>query len=349
MRKNTVKKKKKRGWLKKLLLFLLVLALLVVGGGAFLLTQMRQNAVTYVSYSAATGTISNALSFSGSLKLIDNETFTATGKSTVRELYVAEGQDVKAGEKLLRMSNGQTVEASFDGRVNQLYVTVGDEVKAGESLVQVADFVHMQVAVNVDEYDIGDVQVGTQCTITTTATEKTYQSSIASINYISSSGGSVAYYTATAYVDVGEGVYPGMQVTLTIPQEEARNVVVLNMDALSFDVTNQAYVLMEAEDGTMQQVNVTTGVSNGKYVEIKDGLKSGDRVYVATEVTAAAGMGFNLFSLFGGTGFGNMSFGTTQGVDMTEMMQRRQQMTEGGGTFTYPGGGSGGGFGGGGR
>ena len=329
--------KKKKSWLKRILLFLLVIVLLAIAGRFFLLSRSGGVAATsYVSYTAATGTISNSLSFSGSLQLIDSETATANAKSTVREVYVAEGQDVTEGQKLLRLSSGQTVEASFDGRVNQLYVNAGDEVAAGASLVQVADFTHMKVAVNVDEYDISDVKVGTACKISTTATEQQYTSEIASINYISSSGGSVAYYTATAYVDVGEGVYPGMQVTMTIPLEEAANVVVLSMDALSFDVRNQAYVLMKDETGAMQQVNVKTGVSNGNYVEITEGLKNGDVVYAISESAASTGFGLGM------SPFGGMGSTSTEGTDMTEMMQRRQQMMqEGGGS-----GGFGGGFGG---
>lgn len=328
--------KKKKGKLKKFLIVLVVLILVVVVGLWLLRSRMTGGAsVSYASYTAATGTISNSLAFSGSLQLIDSETATANAKSTVREVYVTEGQDVKDGDKLLRLNNGQTVEASFDGRVNQLYVSAGDEVAAGESLVQIADFTHMKVAVNVDEYDIGDVQVGTPCEIATTATEQEFTSEIASINYISSSGGSVAYYTATAYVEVGEGVYPGMQVTLTIPQEEAENVVVLNMDALSFDLTNQAYVLMKKEDGTMEQVKVVTGVSNGSYVEIKEGLQNGDVVYAVSEASTTT-MGFSLGS------FGNMLNMNTEQTN-----QRRQQRTQEGGS----GGGAGGsgGFGGGGR
>lgn len=329
--------KKKRSWLKRLVIILLVIVILAAAGLFLLRRRMGgSGTASYASYTAATGTISNSLSFSGSLQLIDSETATANAKSTVREVYVAEGQEVTEGQKLLRLSNGQTVEASFDGRVNQLYVSAGDEVSAGASLIQVADFIHMKVAVNVDEYDIGDVKVGTACKISTTATEQQYTSEIASINYISSSGGSVAYYTATAYVEVGEGVYPGMQVTMTIPLEEAANVVVLSMDALSFDVRNQAYVLMPDASGAMQQVYVKTGVSNGNYVEITDGLQNGDVVYaISEETTSPSGFSFS---------FGSMGM-MTNGTDRTDRTQQRQQRTQEGGS----GGGSSGGFGGGGR
>ena len=111
----------------------------------------------------------------------------------------------------------------------------------------------------------------------------------------------MAYYTAVAYVDVDEGVYPGMQTTVTIPQEEAENVVILKMDALSFDETNSAYVYMYNDAGALEEVPVEVGVSNGNYVEIKSGLSEGDEVYVEAKAEAAAsGLSGLLSGLFGG-------------------------------------------------
>ena len=129
-------------------------------------------------------------------------TYTASSSATVRAVYVTLQQDVKAGDALMRLSSGQTVEAEFDGRINQLYVAEGDKVSAGANLVQVVDFEHMQVSVRVDEYDISSVHAGDECRVATVATEKTFTSTIDSINYVSSSAGSVAYYSAIAYVDV---------------------------------------------------------------------------------------------------------------------------------------------------
>ena len=156
---------------------------------------------------------------------------------------------------------------------------------AGDTVIQIADFEHMQVSFRIDEYDIGDVQVGEKCTVTATATEKVFESAVESINYISSSTGNVAYYTATANVEADGGVYPGMQVTVSIPQEEAANVVVLKADALSFTLENQAFVYKMKEDETLEEVQVEVGVSNGNYVEIKSGLKAGETVYTVSEKT----------------------------------------------------------------
>ncbi len=324
------KKKKRRKVLRmvvRALLFLLLIAALLIGGLFIYRKSDASKTVTYQPYTASQGTISNALSFSGSLQLIDNVTYTADAASEVRTVYVAEGDQVTAGQKLLRLSNGQTVEAEFDGRVNQLLVSAGDQVAAGDQLIQIADFGRMTVSIRVDEYDISEVHVGQTARVTVTATEQTIETVIDSINYISASTGNVAYYTAIAYVDVPDGVYPGMQATISIPQSEAQNVVVLKLEAISFDETNQAYVLMQAEDGSMQKVSITTGVSNGNYVEITSGLQNGDVVYVEAELEEESGSIFNMFN-FGG---GQMNMQNRQ-VNTNRTMPDGSQMPGGFGT-----------------
>ncbi|MBQ9210377.1 MAG: HlyD family efflux transporter periplasmic adaptor subunit [Clostridia bacterium] len=319
-------KKKKRIF--RRILGILIVLILLAGAGVYAWAKLRdQYTVTYDEYTATTGTISNSLSFSGSLALRDSETYTASGKATVRTVYVANGDEVKKGDKLVRLSNGSTVTADFDGRVNQVSVEVGDEVASGESLVQIADFQHMQVSFRVDEYDIGDVAVGDRCTVTATATEKVFESAVESINYISSSTGNVAYYTATAYVDVDGEVYPGMQVTVTIPQEEAVDVVVLKADALSFTFENQAFVFKMKEDETLEQVQVEVGVSNGNYVEIKSGLESGETVYVVSQVKEDSLNGL-FSSMFGQTQFNRQNNNRQNGG--SQNWQNRQNNNNGG-------------------
>ncbi len=303
-RQNIQKKKKRKKALRiilRTLLILLLMAVMLMGGLFIYRKTNATGAVTYQHYTASQGTISNALSFSGSLQLINSATYTADAASEVRTVYAAVGEQVTAGQKLLRLSNGQTIEAAFNGRVNQLMVSAGEKVTAGDELIQVANFDRTKVSIRVDEYDISDVHVGQTARVTVTATEQTIETVIDSINYISSSAGSVAYYTATAYVDTPEGVYPGMQVTVSIPQSEAQDVVLLKVDAISFDDTNQAYVLMQNPDGAMEKVSITTGVSNGNYVEIVSGLQSGDVVYAEAEAEEQSGSLLNgLFSFGGG-------------------------------------------------
>ncbi len=327
--KGTKARRKKR-ILRRIIVTLLVLAVL---GSAGLYTWARlkdEYTVTYDEYTATTGTISNALSFSGALALIDSASYYSSEAATVRTVYVKAGDKVSKGDRLIRLSNGESYTADFDGTVNVSNYEEGDEVSRDTLLVQIADFSRMEVAFRVDEYDISDVSVGDPCVVTATATEKTFESSVDSINYISSSSGNVAYYTAIARVDLeeGSGVYPGMQVTVTIPQEEAVDVVVLKLDALSFSEDNKAFVYLMGGEGKMTENEVEVGVSNGNYVEIKSGLKSGDTVYAEAKTETAS----TLSSLFSGM------FGSQQVNRNSNRQQRNSNNQSGFGSGNMPSG-----------
>ena len=300
---NGKSKPKKRRVVKRIVWTLI--ALLVLGGVGWMVynSLKAEYTVTYDTYTATTGSISNALSFSGNLNLVDSETYAAASSGTVKTIYAKVGDEVKEDDKLLRLNNGETITAGFDGRVNKVNVREGDAVTAGEELVQIADFRHMKVSFRVDEYDIGDVYVGQACTATVTALEKQFDTTIDAIDYISSSSGNVAYYTATASLDVDDAyVLPGMQVTVSITQEEAQDVVILKVDAVSFDETNQAFVWVRNDAGELEKRTIATGVSNGNYIEITEGLSDGDEVYVEAKVTESESKGL-LGGLFGGAQF----------------------------------------------
>ena len=227
------------------------------------------------------------------------------------------------GTKLMRLSTGDTIEAEFDGTVSAINVEKSDEVKSGDSLITVADFDHMRVSVRVGESNISSVSVGQACKVTVSSAGATFDSTIGNINYVDYTGNNVAYYTATVDVDTSEteNIWPGMQATVTITLDEAQDVTVLKVDALSTARDNTAYVYKENASGEMEEVQVTVGVSNGNYVEIKDGVTSGETVYkIAEKEEEATGLAALFSGLFtnrqvnrpgssGGSGFpggGNM-------------------------------------------
>lgn len=67
---------------------MLVIVLALVGGIAFLVIRKLRgdNTVTYDAYTTSIGTISNSLSYSGSMQLINSATYTADEKVLVRDV-----------------------------------------------------------------------------------------------------------------------------------------------------------------------------------------------------------------------------------------------------------------------
>lgn len=291
--KRRKRKKRIRRWIT------LAVVLVLVGGIGFLIVRklQRDYTVTYDAYTTTVGTISNSLSYSGSMQLINNTTYSAEENVKVREVYVAAGDKVSEGDRLMRLSNGTTLKAEFAGTVNKVDVQKGDEVQKDASLVQISDFDHMRVSFRVGESDISQVQVGQSVRVTVASAGAVFQSTVQSIDYASYSGNNVAYYTAVTDVDTSavQDIYPGMQATVTIPKEEVRDVVILKMDAVSTARDNTAFVYLQAEDGTMTEQPVTVGVSNGNYVEIREGLGEGETVYVVAKQEQEASLFAGLF------------------------------------------------------
>lgn len=286
-RKQEGKKKRKgrRKAVKRLIWTLVILLAVGVAAWSVYSRLRAEYKITYDPYTAVTGSISNSLSFTGSMQLNNSASYTASGECKVKEIYVSEGDRVRKGDKLMRLSGGELIEAEFDGTVSSVDVEKGDEIKAEAALMTVADFDHMLVSVRVGESNIGQVSVGQSCRVTVASAGVVFDSTISKIDYVAYTGNNVAYYTATVNVDTSgtENIWPGMQATVTVPLEEAENVTVLKMEGLSTARDNTAFVYKENADGEMVEVKVTVGVSNGNYVEIKEGIVSGETVYKIAE------------------------------------------------------------------
>lgn len=327
---KSLKKKRRRKRIRKLIIWLILIALAVGAVYLFVLPKLNAAAtVTYDSYTTTRGSISNSMSFSGSIDVVNDETLSAESAGTVRKIYVEEGEEVVAEQKLMRLSTGQIVKASFDGEVNEISVEEGDEVSANDSLIEIVDFTNLEVSLRVDEYSMSSVYVGQACEVTVTALDQTFDSEISHINRIPSGGSSTSYYTVTAQFSGSEDVLPGMQVTIVIPEEEADDVVILDSDALSFGQSNNAYVLVQNDDGDMEQVFVEIGVDNDNYVEITSGLDEGETVYKEVQSTQESSGISSLFSSLTSSG----SNSSMPSGDMSSFGGGNSDFSGGGGDF----------------
>ena len=132
-------RKKKRHLVRRIILWLVFLLVLTFGGLYAYSRLKSEYTITYDSYSASRGSISNSLSFSGSLQLVTSSTYSNASSATVRSIYVTEGESVSSGKRLMRLSNGETVKAEFNGTVN----TIADLKQVVDRVVealQTADF-----------------------------------------------------------------------------------------------------------------------------------------------------------------------------------------------------------------
>ena len=274
-------------WTKRVALLAVVAAVCLAGYSYIYPMAAGAEKTVYASYTAQTGDIATTMSFNAQISAIHTETLQNSGEATVSNIYVTQDQVVKAGDKILDLSNGETLKAGIDGTVNEIAVAKGDWLRRSQGLVQIVDFTQLQVDLSVDEYDVQKVYKGLPCTVTIISLGLDIETEIDHINLVSGSMGNVASYSATARLDAPENVLPCMAATLTIADEEALGVTTLEMAALSFHEDGTPYVLIRQADDSYQEREVETGLSDGMRVEIVSGVEPGETVWAVAGTEAA--------------------------------------------------------------
>ena len=276
--------KKKKKWIKWVVLAVLALAIILW----LMLVNSASKEIAYTEMPVTVGDVETYYNFDGLVHAPHTQTLTSPAADTVAAVYVGQNQQVKAGDRILKLKGGEVIKADIDGEVTSLNVAKDDAVTAGQTLCQIIDMDRLEIRLNVDEYDVGAVTPGVQAEVTVLATNTSYTGTVTALDKNGTASGDLSYYTATVALDDTQGVYPGMQVSAKVLRGQALGAVLVKMDALCFDDYNQPYVLVRAANGKdAVQRSVRVGVSDGIYAEITEGLSAGETVLKRSGMTMA--------------------------------------------------------------
>ncbi len=269
-----VKKKKHK---KKWLWIVLVVIIGLIVWGVVSVNQQVQS--LYEKDTAKRRDIATYYSFSGNLTPVTDKIQTAKDAVKVKELYVKEGDDVQQGQPLLRGTDGTRVLALENGTIDTLYVDPEDQLQPGAQIAHIIDYGTLEISIDVDEYDIGALAVGKQGTVYLNALDQTVTGTVSEISRDATTEGGVSFYEVKMQIDATEAIRSGMSVEVNVLNKEALGCVSINMKALSYDDLNKPYVLVMAGEKQMAVQYVQTGVTDGQFIEILEGLQDGEEVY----------------------------------------------------------------------
>lgn len=265
------KKRKKWPWI--------ILIVLVAAVAAILYSAGRTVSQGMNEETAQIRDIVTYYSFSGNLIPVTDEIQTAKDALKVKELYVSEGDPVTKGDALLRATDGTRVYAAYSGTIETLYAEADDQLQFGSQIARIVDYDALEVSVDVDEYDIGAVEVGKEGTVYINALDLSLTGVVSEIARSATTEGGVSYYEVKLQVQAAQGVRSGMSVEVNMLNQQALGAVSLSLDCLSYDEYNKPFVYRKDSDGKLAAVYVQTGVSDGKNIEITSGLNEGDTIY----------------------------------------------------------------------
>jgi HlyD family secretion protein len=167
-------------------------------------------------------------------------------------------------------------------------LTVGAPVSAGQTVVTVTDVSSLSLAAQVDETDVLLVTPGVPATVELDALPgATYEATVASVDVAPSSGtaGGVSYLVRLALeggsTDDGDPAptpLPGMSAVVDLRVREATGVVAVPVSAVIREGDRDAVWVVV--DDVVRQRFVRLGAQGETTVEVREGLRAGERVVV---------------------------------------------------------------------
>lgn len=178
------------------------------------------------------------------------------------------------------------VVAEYDGIVTNVYFEAGDTIQTGDMLVTLYDLEDVTMTVTVAEEDMTDIAKGSAANVVLTAyPDEVFTAVVSDISDASAdSSGNVTYeVTVTLQGDEVRKLYQGMTGDVTFITEEVREVLYVPVRAVT-EENDKSYVKIKDADGSVRRVEVTTGFTDGVYIEISEGLEEGEIVLIESVV-----------------------------------------------------------------
>ena len=211
----------------------------------------------------------------------------------IRELQV---QKVER-ETILAQIKNNVVSAPIIGKILDLKVKDGEGVKTGDVLLTIGNPGQELVRLQLGTLDAAKVKVNQQARIKVIGpNSKEFAGRLKNIHPQAvsdegaggsgrrrmSGGSGGSRVPATIELDKPSGsLIPGSQVSVEIIVQQRKDVIALNLEAIQ-RTESQPFVWIKDAQGKAQKRNITLGLEGPTQVEIKSGLKPGDKVILPT-------------------------------------------------------------------
>lgn len=201
------------------------------------------------------------------------ETAVAQANVSQAEITVQNAQDALAAA---------TITAPFDGVVTAVYVSSGEY--ASGVVVELVDTSSLQVVLQVDEVDIGDLSAGQPAIISLeTWPDAEIASEIITIAPSAQTSASNALITYDVFLSLGATDLPvrvGMTADANLITAEYQDILLVPNRAINADREKGTYSVHLVVADEIQDVTVTIGARDDQNTQITSGLNAGDEILV---------------------------------------------------------------------
>jgi HlyD family secretion protein len=182
-------------------------------------------------------------------------------------------------EALDNLANTSLV-APFDAVVTAVYVEVG-EFASGPA-VDLVDTESMEVVLDVDEVDIGAISLGQEAVVTLeTWPDEELTAEVVSIAPQATAMAEIVTYQVHLRIEAGSlPLRAGMTANAELVTAQREGVLLVPNRAITADRGTGTYTVNRLEGDTVSEVQVSIGLRDNRYTEIRGGLAEGDQVII---------------------------------------------------------------------
>lgn len=174
--------------------------------------------------------------------------------------------------------NRYTLRAPFDGVIVEKHITLGEAIKGDTNVFTISDLSTVWAEIIVSAKDLETVRVGEKATIKATSLDSTATGTVAYVGSLLGEQTRAAKARVTLQ-NPNMAWRPGLFVNVELVRGTKQVPVAVRADALQ-TVEGKTTVFVKTAEGFKVQA-VTTGLNDGKYVEILAGM-SAQTPYAAT-------------------------------------------------------------------
>lgn len=223
--------------------------------------------------------ISQKISFDGEITTALKEKKTPHVSYKLEKIQVEEGQAVQEGDTILVYTNGAVMTAPYDCAIVEWNLPDPKKTITNDHYVEIASTRVLKMELSVNEDEIFMIERGDQATIKIPSIDKKYKGEVSFISDIGDYSDGISTFKVEVILDNDGSLKLGMKGKATITLAKVKNILAVPVDAVHYD-GESSFVSVQRGDSIddTEEVEVTTGLKNDKFIEIKTGIEEGDVV-----------------------------------------------------------------------
>ncbi len=231
-------------------------------------------------------TILDTVSFVGDIRAFDEAKVFARAGGKVKEKLKQEGDFVKKGDILMYIDRDEIgfeyeispVSSPLDGYIGRVYVDKADTVTTQTPLANIINIDAVKIKVNIPEKYLPFIAVGQSARLKVDAyPDKEFDARVSMVS--PQLDVETRTFPAEATMDNKDYLLkPGMFAKMSLIIREHKEVPVILKDAIMGREPNCYVYVIENEKALLR--NISLGIRQGPYYEVKEGLKEGELVVI---------------------------------------------------------------------